>query len=325
MKPNSNNFCGGNYQDWVEVMLTHKCNGSCTWCVDKEGFHPKHRASWRCLAEVLEKLNRKNIILLGGEPTLYKDLDILVRRLVNSGFNVYITTNGSRMTLLSKTVYGLAGINISIHHYLPHRNKAITGIGHGLNVLKANIDHLWYRDKTPTRFNCTLIEGEIDSIEEIHKYVSFAKTMGAKSVRFAELKHDTKFVDLHALFGNVHGLTDDPYTNGCSTTTNAFEIPVSFRQMCGIQTEFRPMPIDPEPSASKKTVLYYNGILYDGWQTQNKKEAIMPKKKLSVEEILVRVKSGKMTIETASKLLEKRKSEAIQRKVTQHDAVHCQY
>ena len=29
MKPNKNNFCGGNYEDWLEVKLTGNCNGKC--------------------------------------------------------------------------------------------------------------------------------------------------------------------------------------------------------------------------------------------------------------------------------------------------------
>jgi hypothetical protein len=41
-QPHPDNFCGGAFQDWVEVMLTEKCNGKCPWCVEKLGWHPEH-------------------------------------------------------------------------------------------------------------------------------------------------------------------------------------------------------------------------------------------------------------------------------------------
>lgn len=324
MKPNPKNFCGGNYQDWIEVMLTPKCNGSCAWCVDKAGYHPKEQASWMMLAEKLKEVGRKNVILLGGEPTLYADLPFLVRRLRSYGLNVYITTNGSRMTQLTKIVYGFAGINVSIHHYNKKRNQDITGIRLAHGPLRANIDYVWWRDKTPVRFNCTLIKGQIDSVDEIMKYIRWAKSMGAKSVRFAELKHDDNFVDLYEIFGNRYGLTNNPYTDGCSTDAVILGMPVSFRQMCGIQTPFRLAPINPEPQADRKTVLYYNGKVYNGWQTKER-EVIEMAKKLTVKEILARVKSGKMKLETAEKMLERRSTEKVTRALDHYETVHCQY
>lgn len=329
MKPNPKNFCGGNYQDWVEVMLTEKCNGRCAWCVDKDGYHPKEKVPYYILASRLIALKKKNIILLGGEPTLYEDLDRLVRKLNYHNLNVYITTNGSRMTWLTKNVYNFAGINVSIHHYDKWRNKRITGIQLNRASLKANIDYVWWRDKTPVRFNCTLIKGQIDSAREIMKYIEWAKYMGAKSVRFAELKHDDSFVDLYELFGNKYGLTNDPYTDGCSTSAEIMGMSVNFRQMCGIQTPFRKLHDNIELPGHKKSVLYYNGVVYDGWQTKDKEIEEMAKK-LSVKEILARVKSGKMSLTTAERLIAKRQKEFAENNpvintVEVPSSGHCQY
>jgi len=38
--PHSKNFCGGNFQDWLEMKLTNVCNGRCEWCVEEGGFRP---------------------------------------------------------------------------------------------------------------------------------------------------------------------------------------------------------------------------------------------------------------------------------------------
>ena len=44
--PHEKNFCGGNFQDWLEVNLTPTCNGNCKWCVEKIGWQPKKHAPW---------------------------------------------------------------------------------------------------------------------------------------------------------------------------------------------------------------------------------------------------------------------------------------
>jgi hypothetical protein len=51
MKPNKNNFCGGNFQDWLEVNLTDKCNGKCVWCIEKAGYHPEKHAGWQTIVK----------------------------------------------------------------------------------------------------------------------------------------------------------------------------------------------------------------------------------------------------------------------------------
>ena len=325
MKPNKGNFCGGNYQDWVEVMLTSKCNGSCEWCVDKNGFHPKQEVPYHVLTDVLKHLGKKNVILLGGEPSMYKHLEQLVRQLYNNGHSVYITTNGSRMTKLSN-IPNFTGVNISIHHYDLSRNSKITGINLGYPQLKANISRLYWYGTAKTRLNCTLIKGQIDSVTEITKYIEFAKKLGVASVRFAELKHDDKFVDLYKLYGTKYGLTSDPFKCGCSTDAIINGMPVSFRQMCGIQTKFRTFPKDPETVGNKKSVLYYDGNVYDGWQTKQIKENKMPKK-LTVKQILKRVKSGKMTTERAAQLLARKDSIIVETQIVENrfEGVHCQY
>ena len=130
MLPNKNNFCGGSFSDWIEVMLIDKCYGHCSWCVEKEGYKPKEIATWQKLFDKLIQSGKKNIIFLGGEPTLYKDLCFLIKNLYLLDRNTYITTNGSLLCseYIENNLYELTGINISIHHYNLGMNKQITGI-----------------------------------------------------------------------------------------------------------------------------------------------------------------------------------------------------
>ena len=76
--PNKNNSCGGAYLDWLEINLLKECNACCKWCIELKGYHPKQVVSYAKIAEAALKTEAKNIILLGGEPTLYKDLNKLI-------------------------------------------------------------------------------------------------------------------------------------------------------------------------------------------------------------------------------------------------------
>lgn len=299
--PHPKNFCGGNFQDWLEVMLTSACNGKCSWCVEKKGWHPKEHASWRAIGNVALSTYKNNIILLGGEPTLYKDLGQLVKLLRKHHRNVYITTNGHFINYPERSKFiadlGFAGINISIHHFLMLSNRSITGIYIDSSKLRDFISQL-KKKFTKVRFNCNLIKGYIDDKESIHFYIDTAKRLGADSVRFAELKDDNKnFVDLFDIFGNEHGINDDPFKLGCQSDTVIDGMPVNFRQMCGIQTDQRPW--HDNPVQHKKQVLYYDAKLYDGWQIKRRKEMDYVK----LIGILDRFKAGNIDINRAIDLI----------------------
>lgn len=302
MIPNKRNFCGGNFQDWLEVMLTDKCNGKCSWCIEKGGYRPKHHAHWTELAFRTVESGQTNIILLGGEPTLYPDLEKLIKVLCLCKKKVYITTNGSRLGcqngsyFASDTLFGIQGVNISIHDSNLKKNKAITGINIEELFLQFSIRELQKWNAT-ARLNCNLIQGHIDCECAIDKYIEFAKHLGVDSVRFAELKQDPdNFVNLHDIYGDKYGINNEPFGLGCNTDVEMNGMPVNFRQMCGLQTNKREAPIDPQQLA--KTVLYYDGEFYNGWQT---KESNMTEQKIL--ELLLELVKGNVSIIHATNTL----------------------
>lgn len=265
-QPHPNNFCGCGFTDWLEVNLTPECNGKCTWCVERRGWHPKRFAPWREIADAAIASGRKNIILLGGEPTLHPHLGNIIRYLRAYGLNPWLTTNGSLLTeqWVKDNLEGVEGVNISIHHYAFFMNKEITGVTLDRGILFGAIGQL-HNMGASVRFNCNCIRGYIDSEEEMHYYAEWAKEMGSDKVRFAELKYDTEnFVDLANTLSYAHGLNDNPYICGCSKGAVWDGMQVDFRQMCGLQTRRRPCPANPK--IIPHPVLYYDGNIYDGWQ-----------------------------------------------------------
>ena len=288
MIPNPKNSCAGNFSDWLEVHLIDKCNAHCAWCVEKDGYHPKKSADWPRIATQIINHDATNVILLGGEPTLYKYLRPLIRALNNANKKVWITTNGSMLTP-EFIENNLEGINISIHHYDLKLNEKITGV---------SLENLSIGKLKNVRFNCNCISGAIDSVTKILNYIEFAKQSGADKVRFAELKNDThKFVDLSKLF---EYLNDDPFIEGCSHDVKINGFDVNFRQMCGLQTPLRPKPVNPQQIIKK--VLYYDGLFYDGWQKEKK----MEDKELI--KILEDVASGKKSVAEAALLIDRKKT-----------------
>lgn len=291
-KPHKDNFCGGAYQDWLEVKLTNKCNGRCPWCIEKNGFKPRHEAAWHEMFSAILKTGKRNVLLLGGEPTLHQHLEKLLRHLHEEGVKTHITTNGSRLTqeFVISNFKTLTGINISIHHYDLSKNEAITGI-RLLNLYRSvrALHHLGIQ----VRLNCNLIEGKIDSKKKIENYLEFAKGLGIFDVRFAELKGpDGGFVDLNKILEGKHGLNDDPFTKGCVKTAVIEGIMVNFRQMCGIQTPHRAKP--PCPEQCHKEVLYPDGKIYPGWLTQEEGDKLQTivSSTNPVDAILSRMESG---------------------------------
>lgn len=264
--PHSKNACAGAFQDWLEVNLLPECNGRCSWCVERRGYHPNRRAHWQEMADAILDTGLKNVILLGGEPLLYKDLGRLLIYISGHGLSVRLTTNGALLhrRLKEGALIGLTGVNISIHDYYFAGNLDITGLL--LDEFELSEDITQLRNAgVKVRFNCNLILGHVDSLERVHRYIQWAKDLGATHVRFAELKlDDGNFVDAFDLFRGLHGTNDEPFTMGCNKDTLIDGMEVNIRQMCGLQTPHRPCPHNPQQYTNQ--VLYYDGHLYAGWQ-----------------------------------------------------------
>ena len=289
--PNPANFCGGSFQDWLEVNLTDRCNGTCAWCIERGGFHPTQRVTSAEIVSAAVGTGRQNVILLGGEPTLYPDLRFVIESLAAQDRHVYLTTNGSRLSpaFICDNLRGLRGLNVSVHHYDEEENRRISGVRVAALAESISAAHAL---GISVRLNCNCIRGAIDSLDEIRRYCAWSKIVGADGVRFAELKDDAgSFVDLAEVCGHAFSLTDDPFVDGCNRDAVVDGVPVSFRQMCGLQTPERPAPVDPVQYP--KSVLYYDGIVYAGWQ----REGTMTDKEMAA--LLGKVAAGEVSAEDA--------------------------
>lgn len=86
----------------LDIKLSYACNNHCIHCVvaDQRASALARGRDFRTTAEVLAELQDARrrgfglVTFTGGEPTLRRDLPVLVRRAVDLGFVVGIQTNG---------------------------------------------------------------------------------------------------------------------------------------------------------------------------------------------------------------------------------------
>jgi organic radical activating enzyme len=70
------------------------CNLVCPWCdTDKTARFTADAAE---IADEVERLGRKSVILTGGEPTAIDGVEVLVAELKKRGFWIAVETNGTR-------------------------------------------------------------------------------------------------------------------------------------------------------------------------------------------------------------------------------------
>lgn len=117
-----------NGQNHVAISLTDVCNRRCSYCyVTEERLSCTKLADTNVLLSNLERLYNENhfrlITILGGEPSLCRNLEKIVEYIANIGFEIIIQTNG---TLSTHRIRKIRTYNIkAISYSLDSPNKSI--------------------------------------------------------------------------------------------------------------------------------------------------------------------------------------------------------
>ncbi len=74
------------------------CNLRCSWCDTKYSWSVREGGTWESItaqevAERVQALGARHIVLTGGEPTLQKELTSLARLLKDQGYHLTVETN----------------------------------------------------------------------------------------------------------------------------------------------------------------------------------------------------------------------------------------
>lgn len=126
------------------VIFLPGCNLSCPYCHNPSIVNPEPN-SLESIDSILEKIEfRKKIIggvvITGGEPTLYQDLDYYINKFQNWGLKVKLDTNGTNPNLLKtlKPDYIAMDLKTSLKKYISIGFKGNNEIEESLNWLKTS-------------------------------------------------------------------------------------------------------------------------------------------------------------------------------------------
>jgi GTP 3',8-cyclase len=122
--------------DYLRVSVTDRCNYRCTYCVPGDGAARRERAEIlsfeeiAALVEIFTGLGVRRVRLTGGEPTLRRDLPLLVRRLraINGLEEIALSTNGHRLAEMAAPLRaaGVDRLNVSLDSLDQQKFERIT-------------------------------------------------------------------------------------------------------------------------------------------------------------------------------------------------------
>ena len=107
---------------YVRILLTKKCNMSCTFCHQEGCAISENDIEYDLLIETVQKLydiGYRKIKLMGGEPMLYRNINDVIKAIKSIGNDIDLSmiSNGSASVdnYLTLFEYGLDRLNVSVH------------------------------------------------------------------------------------------------------------------------------------------------------------------------------------------------------------------
>ena len=182
----------GRKHTYLRISVTDRCNLRCTYCMPQEEIAWKEHDEILTfeeitkLAKIFVSMGIKKIRLTGGEPTIRKNIEELVKSLASiKGLEtITMTTNGillkDKAAILKKS--GLNSLNISLDTLKKERFIEITKRYHFENVL-LGIGAALSVGFFPLKLNVVVISGFNE--DEIIDFVNFVKDKPI-NVRFIE-------------------------------------------------------------------------------------------------------------------------------------------
>lgn len=289
-----------------QCRTTLVCNAKCPFCIEKDSCRKNEISNEQYLAKLDQSLKelhglgvQPSVTITGGEPCLWKDklLAILSTLKANNVSKLNLNTNG---ILLNEKILNaikeseMPHLNISIHHYDLEKNRTFFGgVSISLEQLKYIKEFLGgtYYDTTRVRLQCVLMKGGIDSLEEVKKFLDFAKELGFDNVAFrglSKLKEvgvnkelhdycDEKAIDMFPILNEL--AKDNEFKFNCQNISdhymyedwvyNGIDVHFAYSDM-DILEKYEKEETAQGINYAREFVLYEDGSFCGGWNKEIK-------------------------------------------------------
>ena len=176
------------------IVFLMGCNFKCPFCHNPELIKDeKGEIVFYPISELLKDLYKKkgwvdNVILTGGEPTLYSNLDEFIKEIKKMGFDVGIHTNGTNPDLLKKLIDEklLSYIAMDIKSSEEKYAETVGLKKININKIKRSIELIKKaKDNSDIVFRTTVVPGLVDmeDIKGIGELLKGAKVASLQQFR----------------------------------------------------------------------------------------------------------------------------------------------
>ena len=255
------------YACWITV--NRQCNLRCEWCYAKQSkYEQKSNLSADTFDDLLgiaKSMNVTHLTLVGGEPTLYKDLDYVITKSHKLSISCGIVSNGVRFasreytSRLKKT--GVDCIGLSLKGFSKDSFIYTTGKDHYTNCMNAirNIQRI----KIPFIVSMVLTPNNIDrflfgvrdAINNGAEYFSFSFEFNFDNNSHYSMNECFK------LFRLVYGFCKQ-YDELCALTNNQFSLHQTL-PLCIWNMEFLLKMKEKQQLYTTCQLLQKNGLIFN--------------------------------------------------------------
>lgn len=168
----------------VEFYPTNACNEKCHFCyvgdwLNTDAFQfPKEEISR--FVENMVNAGVFRLIILGGEPFLYRHLSVLLETAAANDLVVSLSTNGTidRPEVWERVVAHRIHLNISFHSHLPEVEDMIVGKTGAFHAASDTIKHLCMMHYSPH----VSVVVTAENVEKIEDTVVFLSDLGVRNI-----------------------------------------------------------------------------------------------------------------------------------------------
>lgn len=174
---------------WLEV--TQKCNNRCIHCYEgQEHNEVKNALSFEQWIDILNQLNAlgcSNIQFIGGEPTLYSNLDELIKYAKKAGFkkiSIFSNLNALSDRLIQTLAACDVVVRFSVYGMTAETHDKITQVPHSFEKLISNVKKL-QKTRVKLQSNVVIMKENEHERDEIKKFLN---EMGIEHIKFDEIR-----------------------------------------------------------------------------------------------------------------------------------------